>query len=345
MLKLFTDINFLTETHRKTVFPLLFDLHFLKNNDLSNYYTLVDEVLKCDIVIFPIDYSRFIKFNGAVNNLQQLAKTFNKPIWIYTGGDYGFTNYIKNSYTFRLGGFHSKLSNTTFIMPSFVNNPYSKYLPQGFVVLKKEEQPKIGFVGHAKSGFLKYLKEFLSHFNYRLKRKLNLILADLQPFYPSSVKRARYLLKLYVSKKLKTDFILRDNYRAGVQTIIAKQKSTQEFYDNIFNNAYTFCSRGVGNFSVRFYETLAVGRIPILLNTDCRLPLQDIIDWKEHILILDERKRDSFEKQILDFHNSKTIAEFEALQKSNRTLWETHLMRPSYFIKVHDIFLKANQLK
>ena len=338
MLKLYTDTNFLIEEYRRKVFPLLFDLHFLKNKELLNYYEIVDKEEKFDIVILPIDYSHFIKFKKAFNNLQLLAKKRDKPIWIYTGGDYGFTNFIKNSYTFRLGGFDSKLSDKTYIIPSFVNDPYLSYLSQGFSALEKEDLPSIGFVGHAKSGFVKYAKEILSQFKFKFKRSMGLILADTQPFYPSSIIRADYLNKLQLSKALSTNFILRDNYRAGMLTEMDKQNSTQEFYNNIFNTLYTFCSRGVGNFSVRFYETLAVGRIPILLNTDCRLPLNDSIDWTKHIVFLDHKKKEPLEQQILEFHNSKSNTEIQELQKRNRKLWETHLMRPSYFIKIHDVF-------
>ncbi|NNC50926.1 MAG: hypothetical protein HKO01_10355 [Flaviramulus sp.] len=340
MLKLYTDQTFLIESHRKTVFPLLFDLYFLEDEELLEYYILTSDISASDIVVFPIDYSLFVKFTKAFNNLRKLANKFNKPIWIYTAGDYGFTTYIKNCYTFRLGGFDNKLNSYTFIMPSFVNDPYLNVLSVGFSILKKENRPSIGFVGHAKPGFLKYLNELLNYLKYKLRRTFNLILADSQAFYPSSIKRAYLLHKLQISKSLNTNFILRNSYRAGVQNNAERKISTLEFYNNIFNNAYTFCSRGVGNFSVRFYETLATGRIPILLNTDCRLPLNDLIDWSKHIVILDESKEDSLTNQILDFHDSKTIKEFEILQKSNRELWETHLNRPSFFIQIHHEFLK-----
>lgn len=343
MLKLYTDTNFLTEKHRKEVFPLLFDLYYVKNDVLQDYYQIVDTVSASDIVVFPIDYSKFLKFREAFQNLLHTAKMHQKPIWIYTGGDYGFTNYIKNSYTFRLGGFQSKLNSNTFIMPSFINDPYFKNLPQEFSVLKKEAQPTMGFVGHAKSGFSKYAKELINHIKFTIKRKFGIVLADAQSFYPSSIKRAEILNKFQASKTIKTAFIFRDNYRGGLQTDIEKQQSVQDFYNNIHANAYTFCSRGVGNFSVRFYETLAVGRIPVLLNTDCKLPLQDAISWEKHTVILDENSKVSLEQQLLNFHDALSDFEFETLQKSNRTLWETHLQRPSYFIKVHDAFLNTIQ--
>ena len=338
MIKLYTNTNFLSETHRKSVFPLLFDLHFLKDEVLLQYYQIVDTIEASDIVVFPIDYAKFLNFRTDFLNLQKAAKVNNKPIWMYSGGDYGFTNYIENSYTFRLGGLDSKLDDNSFIIPSFINDPYTTQLTQVFKTLPKETQPSIGFVGHAQAGFAKYCKELLNHLKYKIKRKLNKLTADSQSFYPSSTKRAHYLGKLNLSKNLNTNFVFRNSYRAGVQTEADKQKTTQEFYDNIYNNAYTFCIRGVGNFSVRLYETLAVGRIPIVLNTDCRFPLSNTINWEDHCVLLDDTKKESLEAQILEFHNAQTEEMFEAIQKSNRALWTSHLVRQSYFKTIYNTF-------
>ncbi|GGK17413.1 hypothetical protein GCM10007962_09510 [Yeosuana aromativorans] len=339
MLNLFTDKTFLTEKYRRDVFPLLFDLYFLNSEILADHYLLVDDVLKSDFIILPIDYAKFLKFKLALKKLQKLSKIHNKPIWIYTAGDYGFTNYIRNSYTFRLGGFKSKHTQNTFILPSFINDPYLDYLKSGFSTVKKGNAPTIGFVGHAQDGLKKYISESINHLKYKFKKAFGLIIADFQSFYPSSIKRKKYLSVLQKSRLLKTNFILRNNYRDGVKNDIERHQSTKEFYNNMFKNAYTFCSRGVGNFSVRFYETLAVGRIPILLDTDCRLPLEGLIDWSEHCVILVESSNVSFEQQILNFHNSKSEESFEAIQKANRMLWETHLRRDMFFLKIHDLFI------
>ena len=339
MLKLYTDTKFLTEAYRKKVFPLLFDLHFLKNTELLSYYELVDEVEKSDIVVFPIDYSQFIKFREAFKSLLQLAKKHDKPIWIYSGGDYGFTNYIRNSYTFRLGGFKSKLDANTFILPSFVNDPYENYIQNNFSVFKREDKPTIGFVGHAQLGFKKYIKEYISYLKYCLKRIFHLIIADKQVFYPSSIKRAQCLQKLQKSTLLKTNFILRKHYRDNKQKAFDKEKSREDYYNNIINNTYTFCCRGVGNFSVRFYETLALGRIPVLFDTDCKLPLEGKIDWSRHCVIIVEKSRLTLDEQIINFHKALSNVDFEILQVNNRKLWKLYLERPAYFIKLHDLFL------
>ena len=339
MLNIYTDTQFLTETHRREVFPLLFDIWFLKTKQLNQQFSLVDTAEASDVVIFPIDYASFIKHKVAFKNLLNEARNNNKPLWIYSSGDFGFTNYIDNSYTFRLGGFDSKLSDSSFIVPSFINDPY-KVLEKDFSALNKEKQPSIGFVGHAKSGFSKYGKELYSHF----KRALRKSFADKQSFYPSSVKRASYLNVLSQDDRLDTNFILRDHYRAGTKTEESKEQTTREFYSNMHDNAYTFCSRGVGNFSVRFYETLAMGRIPVVLNTDCRLPLSDVIDWTKHCVIIEENELSKMTDIILEFHNSKDEGQFFKLQKNNRLLWENTLKRNQYFIAIHDLFINKTKV-
>ncbi len=338
MLKLHTDTSFFTETHRTHVFPLLFDLHYVKSEVLLQYYAIEADVLKADIVVFPIDYSAFLKFRKAFTALVSKAKEFNKPIWLYTAGDFGFTIHIPNAYTFRFGGFHSKLNSQTFVLPAFINDPYHTVLKKEFITVSKEDKPGIGFVGQAKSSVLSYGKAYLSHLKLKIKFILKRSYFDRQKFYPSSNIRYSYLQKLQKGTDLETDFRLRDNYRAGATSEEDKLKTSQEFYSNIFNNIYTLCIRGVGNFSVRFYETLAVGRIPILINTDCRLPLEDNINWEDHAVIWDTSNKHSLVECILNYHDSKSNKELLAIQKSNRELWETHLRRHSYFAKVHEMF-------
>ena len=336
MLKLYTDTKFLTEANRKKVFPLLFDIWFLKSETLKDYYMLVDDAAECDIVVFPIDYASFLKYKSALNYLLQLSKVCNKPIWLYTSGDYGFTVHIPNSFTFRLGGFHSKMHTNTYVLPSFVNDPYQNVLTVPIAFLDTQEKPSIGFVGHANSGVKKYVTELWLYIKYMIKRRTGKILADYQAFYPSSIKRKAYLSKLKASTHLNCNFIYRQQYRAAVKTQEDVLLTSKVFYDNIYANIYTFCMRGVGNFSVRFYETLAVGRIPILLDTDCRLPLDNIITWKKHILVLHSNSSKTLAEQIQNFHHSKTNNQIRKIQESNRNLWLNYLSRVPYFIHIHN---------
>ena len=84
---------------------------------------------------------------------------------------------------------------------------------------------------------------------------------------------------------------------------------------------YILCVRGAGNYSARFYEALALGRIPVLVNTDCILPLKDKINWNEHCVWVDDYELDDIINKIEVFHRKLSDADFKHLQIRNRQLW------------------------
>lgn len=335
MIKIYTDTTFITPEYRKIIFPLLFDLCYINTTSLLKIYKIVNNIEEADIVIVPIDIAWFFK-----NKKQQWlydcidkGNTANKKVWVYTAGDYGIT--LKyDVYTFRLGGFSSKLDYKTFILPSFINDPYDE-IPFKFKWIEKSILPKIGFVGNADGSRIKWSKEFVLYIILNVKRILKQVFADYQPFYPSGIKRYYFLKKLQNNNQIKTNFILRKQYRAGAKSEEDIKRTTLEFFENIYEVPYTFCLRGYGNFSVRFYETLAMGRIPIVIDTDVRLPLDDIIIWDKHCIIASEN---NFAEKLIHFHQNIKDNDFQQIQINNRNLWLNFLERESYFIKIHSFF-------
>lgn len=341
-MKVFTDISYLTEENRRRVFPLLFDLFYSPNLDLIQKYQVVTTLEACDIAILPVDigYLYTIKGKKIVQDFVKSAQELQKIVWIYSGNDLGLTvqfDYNK-VYVFRLGGNHSKMDSNTFILPSFISDPYESHVKKKFTPIEKTKSPTVGFVGHASSGFKKLLSEIYIFLKYNFDRWIHKVYSDYFSLYLAGIKRF-YLLKILShSEFVQTNFILRNKYRAGVTSNEAKNSTTQEYFDNMYANGYTFCFRGGGNFSVRFYETLAMGRIPILVNTDCRLPLFDVIDWSAHCLIVDYKNRDKLITSLLDFHSNLSQDQFKTIQESNRDLWKNFLKRETYFDIIHQQF-------
>lgn len=338
-IKIYTLAQYVTPEYRRRIFPLLFDLVFAEDKTALDHFELVDQPESADLFILPVDINYFYKHDRkAMDSFLRLGKQFQKPIWLYSGGDFGISVASDEGvFTFRLSGFHTKLDHNTFILPSFVNDPYEKILYSDFYTETKLDKPNVGFVGHADGTFFKWLKE-LSIF---LKQSFNKITGrdktDFQAFYPSSIKRFRYLEKLAAHPQITANFIYRSKYRAGSNTENTKEKTTLEFFKNIEANLYTFCLRGSGNFSVRFYETLMMGRIPLLIDTDARLPLQDEIDWKKHCVIASP---DDVAAELLKFHNGKSDAELKEIQIRNRKLAQTKLNRVNYFITMANKIVK-----
>ena len=110
-----------------------------------------------------------------------------------------------------------------------------------------------------------------------------------------------------------------------------KLHARKEYYKILESGGITFCSRGGGNFSYRFYEALSFGRIPLLINTDCELPFEQngIIDWNNHIIRINEK--DFLNMDAATFENKIEEGRSKISPKGNRELWETMLSPVGYF--------------
>lgn len=341
MLKLFTFKEYLKPEFRKLIFPVLLDLHFYENSSLNKYYRIEGELRNANIVVIPIDINYFFKKKQKKILSEMINKGLGakKPVWVYTSGDYGKTLDMP-VYTFRLGGFDSRVSEKTFIVPALIQDPYNTVLKDlSFTTVEKSSKARIGFVGHAGGG-QSYFKELLNYCKENLKNSLSGFYHDYQEFFPSTFKRGKILNTLEKSDSLKCNFILRDQYRAGATTEENRARTEREFFHNIFENLYTFCMRGTGNFSIRFYETLACGRIPVVIQTDFRFPLP-WLPWKDHCVITSPEK---IEEDLINFHNSHSEEKLQSTQLRNRNLWQKYLSREGFFIELHSYFIKKGDV-
>jgi len=114
----------------------------------------------------------------------------------------------------------------------------------------------------------------------------------------------------------------------------------REFLLNMSETDYNLCIRGAGNYSYRFFETLAAGRVPCLIDTDCVLPFDSRIDWKKHIALVPEQNVDDAGQFLMRFHNSMDQCSFAALQEANRALFETCFEPLAFYINMFRLVLE-----
>jgi hypothetical protein len=142
--------------------------------------------------------------------------------------------------------------------------------------------------------------------------------------------RAKVLGALRRERGVRTKFIVRQAYWAGARgrfhrNYRAEYGPRDDFWSNVINSDYTLCMRGAGNFSYRFYEVLAAGRIPLFINTRCVLPFEDEIDWRQHCVWVEEDQIEFAGEILKQFHSRLTPGQFRQRQLANRELWETKL--------------------
>jgi hypothetical protein len=339
MITLYTDISLLTLANRPFVHPLLFDLHYYEHADPSvkEHYSLVNDASQAEAFILPLNYLA-VKQQSAFDTLLKLARFHKKKLHIYTGGDYGKTFRDPTIMVWRNAGFKKTNSANTIIIPAFMSDPVAN----GHIALKTHNycsKPAISFTGFAHASFKEEMRVILSTLKSNAGRLLKMDESDFQSFFNAAGKRMAYLKQLEASQKIETSFIYRNKYRAGAQTAVQREQTTHEFFDNLNSSPYVFCMRGAGNFSIRFYEALACGRIPVLVDTDVVLPLESIISWDNHICRV--QFTDNIVKRLLHFHEQHDSESFEALQQSNRLLYEHTLVRHHYFCTLHDLLIST----
>ena len=68
-----------------------------------------------------------------------------------------------------------------------------------------------------------------------------------------------------------------------------------------------------------------MGRIPVFINTDCILPLNEEVNWKEHMVWVEWEERHLIADKIIEFHKSLSPEKFIQIQFNNRKLWKEKL--------------------
>lgn len=115
------------------------------------------------------------------------------------------------------------------------------------------------------------------------------------------------------------------------------------FLTEMTNNLFCFCIRGGANFCRRFYETIMMGRIPILFQSDRCFIFENYGVKLEDMGVVLEYEEATFDPNIFD--KEKLVKEFEDqidswimshdldhVQRYNRHIWETYCS-PLGFLK------------
>ena len=152
---------------------------------------------------------------------------------------------------------------------------------------------------------------------------------DKQEVLSSSNLRYKTLQQFEKALDFDTNYLIRSKYRGGKQTPENRKKTTEEYYQNQIDSDLIVCVRGVGNFSLRFYETLAMGRVPIFIDTDS--PLPDIGDknWHDYIIWVDSKDIKDAPEIARDWLLNRDLHE---QQKMNRRLWLHEFRLDSFWI-------------
>jgi hypothetical protein len=168
---------------------------------------------------------------------------------------------------------------------------------ESFYALPKGEKPIVGFCGS-------------------IKKNLGRRLSSIQAFENNQA--------------VQSNFILRHSFWGG------KPHDTDlknDFLNNIKESHFTISNRGAGNFSMRFYQVLSLGRIPVLLNTDMVFPFENEIQWNKYIVTA--RNEEELVLNALDFWEKRSEEELALVQQECWSLYDTYFKPASFGVKIN----------
>jgi hypothetical protein len=96
------------------------------------------------------------------------------------------------------------------------------------------------------------------------------------------------------------------------------------FLDSIPNSWTILCPRGSGMNSIRFFEVLALGRIPVLISDDCMLPWESKINYSGAIIVVPENKIGETPELLQEWFGTKSPAQILEQCQYCHSLWRAN---------------------
>ena len=299
-------------------------------------FLLTDSIDESDVVFLPMTFNYYVKNNklDLLNDLVNRAKDCNKTTFIWVDGDHQPKNDISGCVFLKYSSFKSRLRKNEIILPGDLKQDLLvKYCNGKPKLLKKGKSPRVGFVGYGDIDVIKLIYQVLRNSLRKISTPIFDSAFENEPMLPFVIKRKKILNKISSFHGIKTDFIRRTSYAAGIKN--NNEQNRLEFITNIVENDYTVCMRGGGNYSIRLYETLCLCRVPIFINTDCKLPFEEQINWKEICVWIEEKDLIKINDKIIDHHNSLTEKQFIERQHFCREIWLKYLSKEGFYNHFH----------
>lgn len=301
--------------------------NMFKKIEKLHLFNITDTAHNAEAILMPFEHSAAQRKSPEIEaHYRRIAEASSKPIIIVKFGDSIDDVDGNNVIILRTSKYRSTLLPNEIICPPVVSDLGTE---TDLTILTKTKRPSIGFVGLATKAqsnnsvrrFFRYGKQ-----DYILSL-LSFFTSEIGAHRSGLYFRSKALKILRENEGVDCDFIIRDFWgrRAHAKEHSDPSVLRAEFVSNIVQNLYTLCVKGAGNFSLRFFEVLSAGRIPLVIDTDITLPMNEEIDYKKFCIFIDQRDLSDIGSLLISRHSELVKDELEQMQRVARMTFHEKL--------------------
>lgn len=277
----------------------------------AEFFELVTDMAYADAALLPFEWRPGSPEHVAqAQQLAAEAQRQGKKVIVFFNNDSADPIPIANALIFRTSFFRSTRQSNECALPGWSIDFLPRFLGGRLPIRDKRPTPVVGYCGYLDYDFATP-KSLLIYIVRRISGR---------NIKAGAILRGKALRALRRNSGLEVNFVYRTDFSGS-----CGQTLREEYVRNILDSDYALVTRGAGNFSYRLYEVMSCGRIPVLVDTDCVLPFDDIIDWKKYCVWVDVSELEILGKRIVDFHQTISPEAFRELQMNIRRLYEEWL--------------------
>ncbi len=270
---------------------------------------IVENVSEADFLLIPYDFFNISERQSYIREFETLAKKANKKIIIFDFSDYTEPIDVSNALVFRVSQKRGEKRSNVIVMPPFVED-LKVAMPRAY-----RDKPLVSFMGYAGHNSLKSKMAYL----------LRTLFAG-GGDKPGIYYRRRAIEILSKAEGIDTNFKILKTYSGHSDTILGDPEVVRANYiKSIVESDFVLAPRGNGNYSIRFFEALALGRIPILIDVDQELPMEDLINYEKFIIRVDYKDMNNLSTIVTAKWQSLNSESYANMQKEARLNFEQHL--------------------
>ena len=290
----------------------------------TSTYTVTDDIQQADMVFAPYRHIWLLNHDTALlAECSRVAQQAGLPLLVDGMGDIEQSVDTPNTYILRIGGYRFVPEKGRIQVPPSADDLLERVCGgQLQLRTKGTGKPVVGFAGWAHLTTMQRLRNFIKEPSVRVRGIFD---SRYRAMQKGVLWRERAIRVLKNSPLVALNLKERASFSGSTKTAEGDMRALRkEFVDTVLASDYCLDVRGDANEATRLFEILSLGRIPVMLDTERRLPFKDVVDYKEFCLIVDFRDIKQLPERIAQFHASITPERFEEMQHNARNAFVQH---------------------